>query len=75
MNIQAPKYVSPKQAAEDRARRIRIAVGFAAALPLVFLFLAWGYSDQAPAWLRDAIRTMDRAFGYPLIWLLTTLLG
>ena len=70
-----PKYVPPKQAAEDRARLKSRLIWLAASIPLAFAFLAFGYSDQAPAFLRSAIVSFDRALGYPIIGLLTWMLG
>ena len=61
-----PKYVSPKQAAEDRARRRAALYGIVLAIPLIFVLLVFGYSDQAPAALRSATITLDQALGYPL---------
>ena len=70
-----PKYVSPKQAAEDRARLKTRLIWCAASIPIVFALLAFGYSDQAPASLRSAIVSLDRALGYPIIGLLSLILG
>ena len=70
-----PKYVSPKQAAEDRARLKTRLIWFAACIPIVFALLAFGYSDQAPASLRSAIVSLDRTLGYPIIGLLSLILG
>ena len=70
-----PKYVSPKQAAEDRARLKSRLIWIAAGIPIVFVFLAFGYSDQAPAFLRNAIVSVDRALGYPIVGLLSLILG
>jgi hypothetical protein len=70
-----PKYVSPKQAAEDRARLKFRLIWFAVSIPIVFAFLAFGYSDQSPTFLRSAIVSIDRAFGYPIIGLLSWILG
>jgi len=69
-----PKYVSPKQAAENRARWWRRLFWTLVALPLLFVFFAYGYSDQAPAGLRSAIISFDRALGYPIAWLISTIL-
>lgn len=69
----APKYVNPKQAAEDKARVRAWIFGIVIAFPLLFLFLMYGYSDQAPAALRDAITGLDRQLGYPILWLISTL--
>ncbi len=62
----APKYVSPKQAAEDRARRRAALYWIALAIPLIFMLLLFGYSDQAPTALRSATITLDQALGYPI---------
>ena len=61
-----PKYVSPKQAEEDRARRRATLYGTALAVPLIFFLLVFGYSDQAPAALRGTVITLDQTLGYPL---------
>jgi hypothetical protein len=65
-----PRYVSPRQAAEARARRRAILFWTAVAVPLFIAFVMFGYSDQAPAALRDAIAAIDGQFGYPLLSLL-----
>jgi choline-glycine betaine transporter len=70
-----PKYVSPKQAAENKARLKRRLIWIAAAIPLAFMFFAFAYSDQAPAFLRTAVVTLDRSLGYPIIWLMSVILG
>ena len=68
-----PKYVPPKQAAENRARLRTRLFWIAVGLPVVFAFLAFGYSDQAPAGLRSVIISVDRLLGYPLAALLSTI--
>jgi hypothetical protein len=70
-----PKYVSPKQQAEDRARRRARLFWIAIAVPLGLAFLAFGYSDQAPDALRSAIISLDRMLGYPIIGLLSLITG
>jgi hypothetical protein len=35
--------------------------------PLLFLLMVYGYSDQAPAFLRDLTAQLDGAFGRP-VW-------
>jgi hypothetical protein len=65
-----PKYVSSKQAAEDRARRHAALYWIALAIPVAFAVLAFGYSDQAPQALRSGTIALDRSFGYPLARLL-----
>jgi hypothetical protein len=70
-----PKYVSPNAAAESRARLRARLYWTALAIPIVLAFLAFGYSDQAPAFLRDAIIAFDRMLGYPLAALIGTIAG
>jgi hypothetical protein len=70
-----PKYVRSEDAAQSRAQMIRRLIWVAAAIPLLFVFFAYGYSDQAPAALRSGIIAVDRSLGYPIIWLLGTILG
>ena len=65
-----PKYVSPKQAAEERARRRATLYWLVLAPPVVFAVLVFGYSDQAPGALRSTTIALDRSFGYPLARLL-----
>jgi hypothetical protein len=65
-----PKYVSPKEAAESRARLRARLYWTAVAIPLLFALLAFGYSDQAPAFLRSTIISLDRSLGYPIAGLL-----
>lgn len=69
------RYVSPKEAAERKARRRTLLFRIAIALPLIAALLVFGYSDQAPQFLREAVIALDRAFGYPILWLLATLTG
>jgi hypothetical protein len=70
-----PKYVRPGEAAESRKQMIRRLIWVAAAIPLLFAFFAFGYSDQAPAALRNAIISFDKSLGYPIIGLLSSVLG
>ena len=70
-----PKYVSPKEAAESRARLRARLYWTAVAIPLLFALLAFGYSDQAPAFLRSAIISLDRSIGYPIAGLLAMIFG
>ena len=62
-----PNYRTPKQAAEHRAYMIRTGLWLAAVPPLFFLLMVFGYSDQAPAFLRDATIQLDTMFGQP-VW-------
>jgi hypothetical protein len=61
-----PKYVSPKQAAEDRARRRAAIYWIVVAIPLIVVLLVFGYSDQAPTVLRSTTIAIDQTFGYPI---------
>ena len=70
-----PKYVRPEDAAQSRAHMIRRLIWVAAAIPLLFMFFVFGYSDQAPAVLRNAIIAVDRSIGYPIIGLIGMVLG
>ena len=70
-----PKYVRPEDAAQSRAQMIRRLIWVAIAIPLLFAFFVFGYSDQAPAVLRNAIIAVDRSLGYPIIGLLSMILG
>ena len=58
---------TPQEQAERRARIIKTILWAAAALPLIFIIMAYGYSDQAPAGLRDLTMKIDGAFGSP-VW-------
>lgn len=70
-----PKYVSPKEVAENRARLKAWLYWTALTVPVTVALMMYGYSDQAPAMLRNAIAMVDAAFGYPVLWLLTKLAG
>ena len=70
-----PKYVRPDEAVQSRAQMKRRLIWIAVAIPVVFVFLAFGYSDQAPAFLRSGIVAIDRALGYPIIGLLSKIFG
>lgn len=70
-----PKYVRPEDAAASRAQMKRRLIWIAVLIPLVFAFLTFGYSDTAPQALRNGIITLDRALGYPILWLIGAILG
>lgn len=70
-----PKYVRPQDAAASRQQMIRRLIWVAVAIPLLFVFFAYSYSDHAPAGLRNAIISFDRSLGYPIIGLLSSVLG
>jgi len=66
----APRYVSPKERAENRARWLRFAYWTAVAIPAAVALLMFGYSDQAPLWLSRFTVTLDATFGFPVLWLI-----
>ena len=70
-----PKYVRPEDAVQSRAQMKRRLIWSAIAVPVVFMLLAFGYSDLAPAFLRSSIVAVDRTLGYPIIGLLSKILG
>jgi hypothetical protein len=70
-----PRYVSPKERAENRARWRRFFYWTAVALPLVVTLMLFGYTDQAPAWLRAATEQLDAIFGYPVLRLIALIAG
>jgi hypothetical protein len=70
-----PRYVSPKERAENRARWRRFFYGAAVALPVVIMLMLFGYSDQAPHWLRAATEMLDAYFGYPVLRLIALITG
>lgn len=70
-----PPYVSPKERAAKRARWWRFAYWTAVALPVVFMAMAIGYSDQMPAGIRVVTGQVDAAFGYPVLRLLVLIFG
>lgn len=71
MTYLPPRIPNPKKDAERRARiraqALRWALWIAAIPPLLFVLMAYGYSDQAPAALRDATITLDGLLGRP-VW-------
>lgn len=58
---------TPKERAEMRAYRIRILLWAAIVPPLIFALMLYGYSDQAPAFLREIAIALDGPFGSP-VW-------
>ncbi len=62
-----PSYRNPKQAAEHRAYMIRTILWLAAVPPLLLLTMIFGYSDQAPAFLRELTTQFDAMLGRP-VW-------
>jgi hypothetical protein len=63
-------YVSPKEQAQTRARWRRFIYGMAAAIAVLLALMLFGYSDQAPAWLRAATANVDAVFGFPVLRLI-----
>ena len=70
MDPYIPPYESPKQKAQRRAERNMRLLWVAAAIPIAFMIMAFGYSDQAPAFLRDGVRAFDAAMGHPVLTVL-----
>ncbi|MFN3656009.1 MAG: hypothetical protein ACK4UO_01995 [Pseudolabrys sp.] len=75
MKINAPRYVSPKERAENRARWLRFAYGVVVAIPVLVALMMVGYSDQAPAWLRAFTLALDGALGQSVLWLIQKLMA
>ena len=67
-NVQ--RYISPKERAENRARRRAWLFWTAVAVPALIALIMFGYSDQAPEWLRRFTVSLDAPFGFPLLWLI-----
>ena len=63
----APRYVTPKEKAAARRERLRFLYWAVVALPLIATLMLYGYSDQAPHWLRAATENIDAMFGYPVL--------
>ncbi len=58
---------SPKQIAESQRRMIKATLWIIAIPLLVFVLMAYGYSDAAPAFLRSLTIQLDALFGSP-VW-------
>jgi hypothetical protein len=69
-NPLASSYVTPKEKAAARRERLRFLYWAALAIPIVVTLMLYGYSDQAPHWLRAATETIDATFGYPVLRLI-----
>jgi hypothetical protein len=71
MTYLPPKVPNPKRDAEARRQTMRRAVSTVlwvlAIPPLIVVLMAFGYSDQAPDFLRDLTIIVDRFFGSP-VW-------
>jgi hypothetical protein len=66
----APRYVSPKEHAENRARWLRFAYWLAVVIPAAIALMIFGYSDQAPRWLREFTVSLDGTSGFPVLGLI-----
>jgi hypothetical protein len=67
---QIPRFAPPKRTQGREGQRSWLLAGLvwiAILLPLLFALMAYGYSDQAPAALRDATIGLDKAVGSP-VW-------
>lgn len=58
---------NPKQVAETQTRLIKATLWIVATPLLVFVLMAYGYSDAAPAFLRSFTIQLDALFGSP-VW-------
>jgi hypothetical protein len=65
-----PRFVSPKERAENRARLLRFTYWLAVAIPAIVALITFGYSDQAPSWLHEITVSLDGTFGFPVLWLI-----
>lgn len=73
--MQPPRYVSPQERAEQRARVRRFVYGVVIGLPLLFAVVMFGYSDQAPHWVRVFAVNVDAFFGQPVLSLIKARAG
>ena len=63
-------YLPPKTPQQAKAHRANVISGILWLLaipPVLFAVMAFGYSDQAPAFLRDITVQLDAMFGQP-VW-------
>lgn len=73
--MNTPRYISPQERAETRARWIRFGYWVAVAIPALAALMMFGYSDQAPSWLRRLTVALDGAFGFPVLGLIQKLVA
>ena len=73
--IRPPRFSSDKEKAATRAERLRFLYWAAVALPLILTVMLFGYTDQAPAWLRSATGDIDAMFGRPVLRLIALMAG
>ncbi len=57
----------PKQVADSQRRIIMALIWIIAIPPTLFVLMAYGYSDAAPAFLRNLTIQIDGYFGSP-VW-------
>jgi len=69
-NPNFPRYVSPKERAENRARIKAFVIWSVAGLAVLLLAMLFAYTDQAPAWLRDFAFKLDASFGFPVLYII-----
>ena len=65
-----PRYISPKERAENRARIRAFVIWSAAGTVAVFILMLFAYTDQAPGWMREAAFQLDSLFGFPVLQLI-----
>ena len=65
-----PRYVSPKEREENRARIRTFITSGVAGLVMFLLAMMYAYTDQAPSWLRDFAFRLDSLFGFPVLALI-----
>lgn len=70
-----PRYVSPKERAENRARIKAFIIWSVVGLVLFLLAMMFAYTDQAPVWMRQAAFAIDGVFGYPVLGLIRALMA
>ena len=73
--MQPPTYVSPQERAQQRARVRRFVYGVVIGVPLLFAIVMFGYSDQAPHWVRVFAVNVDAFFGQPVLSLIKARAG
>jgi hypothetical protein len=73
VNPHPPRYVSPEKAAQERAQMRKRIMWAVLMVLLFFFFIVFGYSDQAPAAVREIAMGLDRAMGQPVLSLIAAL--
>ena len=73
-NPHFPRYVSPKEKAENRARIRAFITWSAAGLVALLLAMLFAYTDQAPQWLREFAFKLDGSFGFPVLALIKAIM-